>query len=290
MDTGKADELYAPEVEAVRYLGGNVSLINFEALVDENDPVKAVRNVRQAEDKVDFAIYRGWMLSPAKYEQFYEALRERGVELINDPGSYRHCHYLPEWYPLMEAQTPQSVWLDMVRSSDDWMNAVIEKLLVFGSDPIIVKDYVKSEKHHWVEACFIPDPSDRDKTLQVVRRFLELRGSNLEGGLVFRRFINFKALATHSKSGMPLTKEFRLCVLDGDIVHWFNYWEEGDYGDLKPPLELFSEAAKKPKSRFFTMDIAQTENDDWLIVELGDAQVSGLQENADLNAFYSSLF
>ena len=89
MDTGKADELYAPEVEAVRYLGGNVSLINFEALVDDNDPVKAVRNVRQAEDEVDFAIYRGWMLSPAKYEQFYEALRERGVELINDPGSYR---------------------------------------------------------------------------------------------------------------------------------------------------------------------------------------------------------
>ena len=58
----------------------------------------------------------------------------------------------------------------------------------------------------------------------------------------------------------------------------------------KPPLELFSEAAKKPKSRFFTMEIAQTETDEWLIVELGDAQVSGLPENADARAFYASLW
>ena len=88
---------------------------------------------------------------------------------------------------------------------------------------------------------------------------------------------------------MPLTREFRLFVLDGVIVHWFNYWEEGDYGESKPPLDRFREVAMLPKSRFFTMDIAQTEDDQWLIIELGDAQVAGLPDNADPDAFFSSL-
>jgi|JI8StandDraft_1071087.scaffolds.fasta_scaffold35576_6 hypothetical protein len=70
---------------------------------------------------------------------------------------------------------------------------------------------------------------------------------------------------------MPLTKEFRLFVLDSKIIHCFNYWEEGDYQELQPPIEEFSELARRPQSRFFTMDIAQTVSGEWLVVELGDA-------------------
>jgi hypothetical protein len=165
----------------------------------------------------------------------------------------------------------------------------MEKLKIFGSQPVILKDFVKSEKHHWKEACFIPNSSDRDHVERIVSRFLELRGNDLEGGLVFRQFVNFKALTTHSKSGMPLTKEFRLFVLNGQIIHWFNYWEEGNYGDLVPPLEQFANLAKTAQSRFFTMDIAQAENDEWLVVELGDGQVAGLPENTSVESFYKSL-
>ncbi|MBS2008518.1 MAG: ATP-grasp domain-containing protein [Cyanobacteria bacterium SZAS TMP-1] len=289
MEQGKPDELYELEAAAVKKLDPSSSLINFEAMADENNSVKAVRRVPERVSENDLAVYRGWMLSPVKYKLLYDALRSRGVHLINDPESYKHCHYLPEWLHIFDGQTPQSVWLDKASLSDNLIDAVMDKLVVFGSSPVIVKDYVKSEKHRWDEACFIPDPSDREHTQRVVLKFLELRGSNLEGGLVFRKFVNFKALATHSKSGMPLTKEFRLFVLDGTIIHWFNYWEEGNYGDSVPPLDYFADAAKKPLSRFFTMDIAQTEDDEWLIVELGDGQVAGLPENADVDAFYRSL-
>lgn len=30
----------------------------------------------------------------------------------------------------------------------------------FGDRPVIIKDYVKSRKHEWLGACFIPDASD----------------------------------------------------------------------------------------------------------------------------------
>jgi hypothetical protein len=37
------------------------------------------------------------------------------------------------------------------------------------------------------------------------------------------------------------------------------------------------------------MDIAQKEDGDWIIVELGDGQVSGLHEGVDLQELYSKL-
>jgi len=286
----KPDDLYAAEFAVAKNLGMNVSLIDFEALVEGKDANRAIGKVAAHNENTTPAIYRGWMLSPSNYQLLYSALRNRGVELINNPLGYKHCHYLPEWYHLLESQTPASIWMSEKGLSEQPLNNTLEKLSAFGSNPVIVKDYVKSEKHRWAEACFIPDASDRTQAERVVQRFLDLRGNNLEGGLVFREFVNFKALAAHSKSGMPLTKEYRLFVLDGKIIHWFNYWEEGEYGNSAPPLDQFAEAAKKPKSRFFTMDIAQMFNDNWLIVELGDAQVAGLPESADVGAFYDALY
>lgn len=34
------------------------------------------------------------------------------------------------------------------------------------------------------------------------------------------------------------------------------------------------------------MDVAKKKNDDWIIMELGDDQVAGLPDNADINDYY----
>lgn len=289
LEPTQPDDLYAEESKAATQLGIQSGLINFEKLVYENNPDAAVRRAKPSIELTELAVYRGWMMTPAKYTQLFDALHRKGLDLINSPDSYKHCHYLPEWYELLANCTPKAAWIAAENLGDNQLTIIMEKLQAFGSGPIILKDYVKSAKHHWKEACFIPNASDRNHVDKVVSRFLEIRGDELEGGLVFRQFINFKALTTHSKSGMPLTKEFRLFVLDGKIVHWFNYWEEGNYENMVPPLELFADRAKHIKSRFFTMDIAQAETDEWLVVELGDGQVAGLPENASAKAFYESL-
>ena len=120
-------------------------------------------------------------------------------------------------------------------------------------------------------------------------RFLALQGANLNEGLVFREFVPFEPLAWHSKSGMPLTKEFRLFFLDGKLLLSTAYWDEGEYGDLQPPIERFQQLAQNIQSRFFTMDVAKQLYGDWMIVELGDGQVAGLPEQTDLTAFYEGL-
>jgi hypothetical protein len=162
-------------------------------------------------------------------------------------------------------------------------------LAPFGDAPIVVKDYVKSQKHYWNEACFIPSASDAASVERVVSRFIELQDGNLTGGLVFREFVALDALTTHSKSGMPLTKEFRRFVLDGRPLITAAYWEEGDYGDAAPPDELFVDIASRVNSRFLTMDVARCTNGKWTIMELGDAQVSGIPDRVLPIDFYTRL-
>ena len=106
---------------------------------------------------------------------------------------------------------------------------------------------------------------------------------------MFRRFEKLHFLTTHSQSGMPLTKEFRLFFLKGELMAAYPYWGEGEYDEGLPDLALFTAIGKKIDSNFFTMDVAQKENGDWMIMELGDGQVAGLPERADIQDFYQRM-
>jgi hypothetical protein len=88
---------------------------------------------------------------------------------------------------------------------------------------------------------------------------------------------------------MPLTLEYRLFFLDGRPLLCAEYWEEGDYRGEGPPVERFAALAAKVKCRFFTMDVARRRGGDWIVVELGDGQVAGMPEKADVEAFYRGL-
>lgn len=61
-----------------------------------------------------------------------------------------------------------------------------------------------------------------------------------------------------------------------------------DYGDLATP-SVFAELARRLRSRFFTLDVALREDGVWRVVQMGDAQVSGLPDDASAAAFYGAL-
>lgn len=280
------DDAFAAEAEAAAQLGLSHALFDFEALTLENDAAAAVRRVPVQSEPVT-AIYRGWMLKPAQYSRLFDALAAKGVRLINDAAAYRHSHYLPESYSVIEGHTPRSVWMNV--SGEPSIDQVMELLRPFGSAPVILKDFVKSRKHEWDQACFIPSASDRGAVERVVKRFIELQDDDLNEGLVFREFVRFEPLTVHSKSSMPLSVEFRIFYLDGRPVFRTRYWEEGEYRGSAPPANIFDEVAARVSSRFFTMDVALRDSGDWMIVELGDGQVAGLPDAADDDEFYRAI-
>jgi hypothetical protein len=220
LEPARPDRSFQAEVAAIERLGQPYVLVDHDALVRGDDPADVVRRVPEQPEPVT-AMYRGWMVTPSQYRVLYEALAERNICLINDPDQYRHCHHLPESYPVIERLTPRSVWL----TGDLGIARIMEVLTPFGDRPVIVKDFVKSRKHEWNEACFIPCAADRDAVERVVRRFLELQDDDLNEGLVFREFVEFRPVGVHPKSGMPLTEEYRSFWLDGQPVFCSAYWE-----------------------------------------------------------------
>jgi hypothetical protein len=273
------DPDYEAEVTLCDSLGSPRSLIDFECLTSGGPIDRVMRRVKTI-DRPQPAVYRGWMMMIDQYESVYHALESRGLRLINTPQQYRHCHYLPENYSEIESCTPRSAWLPV--GEGFCVTAIHDVLRQFGDRAVIVKDYVKSQKHYWFEACFIPSASDRERAERVVDRFLELQDDTLAGGLVFREFVDLEPLARHSRSGMPLTKEFRIFYLDREPVLVSEYWDEGEYGEIAPDLGPLNDIAKRVDSRFFAMDVGKRQDSgDWVIIELGDGQVSGLPERSE---------
>ena len=283
------DPAFTDEVVAAEAAGCEYDLIDVEALIDDDDPGRATRRVWE-QPAPALACYRGWMLKPAQYRRLYDALHTRGLRLINDPAAYRQCHYLPEVYPLIVGQTPRTVWLALHGEEriTPPIDAIMALLGTFGERPIIVKDFVKSRKYEWDEACYIPPAADRGAVERVTRRFLQLQGDDLNEGLVFREFVALESGGLEGDAGLPATREYRRFFLDGELLFGASQ-SAASTADDQPPDGLFNEVAQQIGSRFFTLDIARTRDGEWLIIESGDAQVSGIPEGADYGEFYRRL-
>lgn len=283
----QADEAYHEELRIVDKLGIPYSLFNFDKLVDDGDNIKATKDVELKASRL--AVYRGWMLSPKDYYKLFDALVMKNMWLINGPDQYMNCHWFPNSYDRIKDFTPKTNWLPKEKLDDlQSFEHIKSKLKEFGKSPIIIKDYVKSEKHFWKEACFCPDASDVEQVKQTIKKFKDLR--DIEGGIVFKEFVDLEdawidpILRTHT------AKEYRLFFLDRKIISCIKYWHT-DYEDEKdlPPLDFFEDVGRKINSIFFSMDVAKKKSGEWVVIEVGDGQVSGLPSNCDIEEFYTRL-
>jgi hypothetical protein len=161
----RADDHFAPEAEAAVGLGVLVRTIDHDALTAGD--VRAA--VRLVDEPSDDAVYRGWMMRSDQYGLLAEALAARDVRLRTSPEDYRRAHELPGWYDAFSELTPASRWL--TSAGVDGVEGLLRHL---PAGAAVLKDYVKSMKHHWAEAAFIPDTEDTEAACSVATRFLEL--------------------------------------------------------------------------------------------------------------------
>lgn len=283
----EVDFSYLDEYNTATDMGMECALVDYEELIHNNNASRSIKSVPVFDNIVD-AIYRGWMLKPKFYELLYEALLKKNVKLINTPIEYMNCHYFPNSYKYIESMTPMSIWFDIEQYYNNFDN-LLSKLSVFDDNPIIIKDYVKSRKHEWNDACYISRASNQDEVRRVTNNFVNRQGDELNGGLIYKRYIELEFMKNHSKSNMPLTKEFRIFVKNHKPVYIVDYWDEGTYGNEELPLAKFKDVFIRIKSNFFTVDVAKTSIGEWIIIEVGDGQVSGIPDNANILEFYKAV-
>lgn len=226
-------------------------------------------------------IYRGWIMKPDMYRKFYSLLEDMGIILINSPEEYEKYHLLPKWYNDVSVCTPDTIWEDT--GTLKGAMRMIKDL----EGAYIVKDFVKSRKHEWYDACFISNIAKETEAQKIIGNFLDRQGDSLVGGVVLRKYEPLKSIGFHEQSGMPISEEYRVFVYAGKIMVIDNYWSvDKEINITDEEMEWIETLAVKVHSGFMTIDLARKEDGTLIVMELGDGQVSGLQQiNPD--KFYS---
>ncbi|MFD8881672.1 ATP-grasp domain-containing protein [Streptomyces erythrochromogenes] len=275
----RVDGHFAAEARQLHAAGGRTLLVDHDALLTGD----AERAVARVPDRAGALWYRGWMLPADRYAALDAALRRRGGRLAVTAEQYRRAHELPGWYATFADLTPVSAWLpaEPGRTPDPQRLTALAAGLPPGAG--VVKDYVKSRKHEWDEACHVPDLGDADALHRVVGRFVELQEEFLAGGVVLRAFEDFVAPPT--RAGTAAAAEVRVWWRDGTPRLVTAHPDSPVAEVVTPDLEPVRAAVEALGCPFVTTDLALRADGVWRVVEVGDGQVSDLRQGADLDAF-----
>jgi hypothetical protein len=203
----KVDEAFIQEYENVLKNGFETIMLNFEE--------KSIENIKH-NSEIEECIYRGWMLNPFEYNILYQKLLAKNYRLINNPKEYQNCHYLPDSLKFIENFTPKTIYQKI--ENENSIKELLEKAKIFNGKAVIVKDYVKSEKHYWDSAFFVENSSNLKKLKETINNLIELKENYLNEGIVIREYIELNKLGNHSINKMPLSEEYRLFFYKNELL------------------------------------------------------------------------
>lgn len=232
-DRKKPDEEYEEEFSAAQRAGLSCFLFSAEDFeLGEFKPRPA--NLFEGE-----ILYRGWMLTPARYEELQEAIHSKGGTALVSAEHYRKCHYLPEWYAQCQDLTPQTIFL----SKEDDFSSALSKT---GWNAYFVKDFVKSLTT--ARGSIARNVAEVQEVIQLIEHY---RGQ-LEGGVCIREYEDLQ----------PETEE-RYFVFRGKAFA---------RDDVVPAI--VEKIAQRINIPFFSVDIILNSEGAPRLIELGDGQVS----------------
>lgn len=233
----QVDEAYSEQVDCLRNIGFETSVISLEALVSGSSKINPIPEPGSE------LIYRGWMLSGDDYLLLVNAVKNTGAKLSISHEEYLSTHYLPNWYPLLRDLTPETHFFDIDDELEDGLSAL-------GWSRFFIKDYVKSLKTSI--GAIINEPAAIHLVIAEMQKF---RGG-IEGGICVRQVEDFIA-----------ETEQRYFVINGRSF--------AASPDEEIP-DIVKECARRIDSKFFSVDIIERKDGCKRIVEIGDGQVSGL--------------
>lgn len=218
-------------------------------------------------------IYRGWMMTPEVYKEFYAALKAYNITLINDPNTYNFMHIFPNVYKSIQEDTAKTLTFSLHQSID------LNRIKANGIHKFLVKDYVKSVKGSTFPSSFHVDMAQEEFD-NWMKLFYQYRGNLLTGGICIKEFLNLKHYGDKTNEYRVYYANHKICSIAKN--------SNQDYLSPLPPEALILKYKNLP-SNYYTIDYAQLEDDSWIIIECGDGQVSGLSNSQDYSEYYRNL-
>jgi hypothetical protein len=201
------------------------------------------------------------------YATRHAELLADGIRLVNSPEEHLQASQLPFWYPLLEDLTPKSIWFEQppepveVESHFDW--------------PIFVKGARQSSRHRRALSIILDAESFR-AAMQAFRADSILHWQQI----VCREFIPLRSVEDLIPDRVPSSFEFRTFWWKGEFVGIGPYWWQGKpysitEAERAAAVKVAEEAAGRLSIPFLVIDMAQTMDGRWIVIECNDAQESG---------------
>lgn len=223
------------------------------------------------QDRETPAVWIGYIPAPERYRAIHAAALDKGLRLLNGPDEHLDAQEFDRAYPRLAGITPESL---VVTSEDECAEAAARLGL-----PVFVKGAVQSRKSRGWRAC-VAETADELRLL--VRHLLDLEERS-RGRVVVRKLARLRHTRV-SAQGFPLGREYRVFLLRGEVLGLGYYWEGADpLAALAPDEErsvlfLAEEAARRVGTSYVAVDVGQAEGGEWLVIETGDAQFSGVSQ------------
>lgn len=199
------------------------------------------------------------------YDWVYEDLKRMGANLVNSPSEHRWIANF-RYYDVIRDYTPMT-WFNLTDIDD--VDA-----------PFVVKGATNGRKSNWNKFMFATSARDaREKACL-------LQEDSLIGqqDIIIRKYCPLETFEI-GINGLPITNEWRVFCYAGKVLAYGYYWSIASGADevnRKGPGSGFIEFAESiaklcaPYVNFYVIDIAKTQSGEWIVIELNDAQMSGL--------------
>lgn len=201
------------------------------------------------------------------YEKLFHRCKELGIDLVHSPEDHRKCSTLPEWYPLISEDTPRSRWYPSVPEFTQ-----IEQDFDL---PVFIKGARQTSKHK-AAASVIRSREDYAVAAEIFRNDPILRWQEF----VCRELLPLRPVSGGTEGKIPASFEFRTFWWRGELVGGGRYWFEADHynwsdSERDQALKIARRVVVALDCAFLVVDLAQTIDGRWIIIECNDGMESG---------------
>lgn len=219
------------------------------------------------------------------YHEVIEDLAVRHCTLVNDLYQHEYIANMDYYYDITEHTFPTWFRLEDVPFS------------LRDNTAFVVKGKTNSKKQQWNTKMYAPSFK------QAVELSTELLQDSLisSQGIVVRKYIPLETFEIGINE-MPMTNEWRIFFYKNKMLAYGFYWEEilddinkhliqqAHPSFIQEGLPFAKQIAEiiAENTNFFVIDVAKTQSGKWIVVEVNDGQMSGLN-SINATYLYSSL-
>lgn len=201
------------------------------------------------------------------YQIGYQQLKDCDVELVNSPAQHENGSEVPSWYPMLDDCTPRSRWYDDPPSVE-----TIEE--IFGW-PVFVKG-ARQTSRHAAAKCIARNREEYTQLVQAYQNDTILRWQQC----VIREFVQLRSVGVEASPKVRPSFEFRTFWWHDVLVGAGPYWQgfanyRWSNTEREECLKVAQSAASRIDCPFLVVDMAQTQDGQWIVIECNDGQESG---------------